>query len=92
MNICNDMDVNSKYILDQAIKDGVLVEIFKHRWDELSAGKPIVATRYRYFIPLVLILLANLSCRPRQKQWYRSTRRACVDPSENRTLMLLAFC
>jgi hypothetical protein len=36
--------VISAYPLDRAIEDGVLVEIFKSRWDELSGGKPIVAT------------------------------------------------
>jgi hypothetical protein len=38
----------SPYALDQAIKDGILVEILKHRWPELSGGKPIVATRYLF--------------------------------------------
>ena len=33
-----------EYSLQQAIADGVLVEIFKNRWSELSGGKPIVAT------------------------------------------------
>ena len=32
------------YTLEQAIADGVLVEIFKNRWKDLSGGKPIVAT------------------------------------------------
>jgi hypothetical protein len=32
------------YTLKQAIADGVLVEIFKNRWKDLSGGKPIVAT------------------------------------------------
>src|SRR5207248_2311947 len=36
------------YTLEQAIKDGVLVEIFKNRWQELSSEKPIVATRAVY--------------------------------------------
>ena len=36
--------VISVYSLEQAIADGVLVEVFKNRWDELSQGKPIVAT------------------------------------------------
>jgi hypothetical protein len=34
------------YSLDQAIEDGYLVEIFKKRWQNLSGGKPIVATRH----------------------------------------------
>jgi hypothetical protein len=33
-----------EYTLQQAIADGVLVEVFKNRWQELSQGKPIVAT------------------------------------------------
>ncbi len=33
------------YTLEQAIADGVLVELFKHRWNELSGGKPIVVTK-----------------------------------------------
>ncbi len=46
MSIFDNADVISAYPLDQAIADGVLVEIFKNRWPELSGGKPIVATRY----------------------------------------------
>jgi hypothetical protein len=48
MSIFDDADVISAYPLDQAIKDGVLVEIFKNRWQELSGGKPIVATAHLY--------------------------------------------
>jgi len=40
----DDADVFSVYSLAQAIEDGVLVEVFKNRWQELSRGKPIVAT------------------------------------------------
>ena len=36
--------VSVVYSLEQAIEDGVLVEVFKNRWQELSQGKPIVAT------------------------------------------------
>ena len=36
------------YTLQQAIADGVLVEIFKNRWNELSSGKPIVATDHLF--------------------------------------------
>jgi hypothetical protein len=39
-------DVISKYPLEQAIQDGILVEVFKNRWGELSGGKPIVATNH----------------------------------------------
>ncbi len=35
-----------EYTLQQAIADGVLVELFKHRWNELSGGKPIVVTAH----------------------------------------------
>src|SRR2546428_13279006 len=37
-----------KYTLEQAIEDGVLVEIFKNRWKQLSGGKPIVATSHLF--------------------------------------------
>jgi hypothetical protein len=33
-----------EYTLAQAIEDGVLIEIFKNRWQQLSGGKPIVVT------------------------------------------------
>jgi len=36
------------YSLEQAIKDGFLVEVFKNRWHELSQGKPIVATAHLF--------------------------------------------
>ncbi|HYT45836.1 MAG TPA: hypothetical protein VEP90_26150 [Methylomirabilota bacterium] len=39
-------NVISKYTLEQAVEDGVLVELFKNRWGELSGGKPIVATTH----------------------------------------------
>ena len=48
MNQFDDGDVISTYTLKQAIADGVLVEIFKNRWDELSNGKPIVATAHLF--------------------------------------------
>ena len=38
-------EIVSVYSLERAIADGVLVEVFKNRWSELSQGKPIVATR-----------------------------------------------
>ena len=40
----NTATVISTYTLQQAIADGVLVEIFKNRWGQLSRWKPIVAT------------------------------------------------
>jgi len=41
-------DVTSQYPLERAIADGILVEIFKNRWGELSGGKPIVATTHLF--------------------------------------------
>jgi hypothetical protein len=46
MSIFDDADVIATYSLQQAIADGVLVEIFKDRWQQLSGGKPIVATSH----------------------------------------------
>ena len=37
-----------EYTLDKAIDDGVLVEVFKNRWQEFSQGKPIVATAHLF--------------------------------------------
>ena len=37
-------EVITGYSLQRAIEDGILVEILKSRWSELSGGKPIVAT------------------------------------------------
>ena len=39
-------EVIAVYTLEQAIEDGVLVEILKKRWKDLSGGKPIVATAH----------------------------------------------
>jgi hypothetical protein len=36
------------YSLEQAINDGVLVEICKNRWEKLSGGKPIIATAHLF--------------------------------------------
>jgi hypothetical protein len=46
MGIFDPDDVITVYTLKEAIEDGVLVEIFKNRWGELSGGKPIVATSH----------------------------------------------
>jgi hypothetical protein len=43
-----DVDIVAKYTRDQAVDDGVLVEIFKKRWPELSGGRPIVATAHLF--------------------------------------------
>jgi hypothetical protein len=33
------------YTAEEAVADGVLVEAFKHRWSQLSGGKPIYVTQ-----------------------------------------------
>jgi len=43
-----DTRVISVYPLQRAIADGVLVEVFKNRWQQLSEGKPIVATAHLF--------------------------------------------
>ena len=48
MNKSDDANVIVSYTLKQAIADGVLVEIFKNRWGQLSGGKPIVATAHLF--------------------------------------------
>jgi hypothetical protein len=48
MSTFTDKDIIVSYTLDQAISDGVLVEIFKDRWPQLSRGKPIVATAHLF--------------------------------------------
>lgn len=48
MGIFDLDEVITIHSLKQAIEDGVLVEIFKNRWSELSGGKPIVATAHLY--------------------------------------------
>ncbi len=44
----DEATVISVYSLEQAIADGVLVEVFKNRWNQLSGGKPIVATAHLF--------------------------------------------
>jgi|GEM_PF-1881973 hypothetical protein len=48
LGIFDDADIISTYSLEQAVEDGVLVEIFKNRWAQLSGGKPIVATAHLF--------------------------------------------
>jgi hypothetical protein len=48
MGIFDPDEVITIYSLKQAIEDGVLVEIFKNRWSELSGGRPIVATAHLF--------------------------------------------
>ena len=44
MGIFGPDEVITSYSIKQAVEDGVLVEVFKNRWGQLSGGKPIVAT------------------------------------------------
>lgn len=44
MGIFDPDEVITKYSIREAVDDGALVEVFKEQWDELSGGKPIVAT------------------------------------------------
>jgi len=44
----NKATVISVYPLEQAITDGLLIEICKNRWNELSGGKPMVATAHLF--------------------------------------------
>ena len=48
MGIFDPDEVITVYSLKQAIEDGILVEIFKNRWGELSGGKAIVATTHLF--------------------------------------------
>lgn len=40
----DEWTVISRYTWQQAVEDGDLVEILKHRWPELTNGKPLLAT------------------------------------------------
>ncbi|HVB23834.1 MAG TPA: hypothetical protein VNG51_17995 [Ktedonobacteraceae bacterium] len=42
------VNVISTYTHQQAIEDGVLVEVFKNRWSELTGGRPILATSHLF--------------------------------------------
>jgi hypothetical protein len=48
MGIFDYDEVITVYSLNDSIEDGVLVEIFKKRWPELSGGKSIVATTHLF--------------------------------------------
>jgi len=67
------------YSLQQAVEDGVLAEVFKERWGELSDRKPIVATSH---------IIANLSLAAVQEIWneYADWKRnvAATLPEEDR--------
>ena len=44
----SDETVVYTYPLKQAVADGVLIELFKNRWNTLSGGKPIVVTAHLF--------------------------------------------
>ena len=48
MSDLKDCKVIFQYSRKQGIDDGTLVEIFKNHWQELSGGKPILATNHLY--------------------------------------------
>ncbi|MDQ3829887.1 MAG: hypothetical protein M3361_11410, partial [Candidatus Tectomicrobia bacterium] len=48
MSLFDGPDMISAYTLEQAVVGGVLVEIFKHRWRQLSGGKPMIATAHLF--------------------------------------------
>jgi hypothetical protein len=48
MSTFDEATVIGEYTLQQAIEDGVLVEILNNRWPELSGGKPIIATAHLF--------------------------------------------
>ena len=48
MSDFKDTDIITSYPLQRAVADGILVELVKHRWPELSGGKPIVATSHLF--------------------------------------------
>src|SRR6267142_4114870 len=43
MNDFEEKDIVSRYTQQQAVEDGVLVEILKINWPKLSGGRPILA-------------------------------------------------
>jgi hypothetical protein len=43
-----DTDIIAVYGRNQAVQDGALVEIFKHRWHQLTGGKPMMATAHLF--------------------------------------------
>lgn len=44
----SDETVIHEYTLQQAIADGVLIELFKSHWNTLSNGKPMVVTAHLF--------------------------------------------
>lgn len=42
------MDTIYSYTWEQAVEDGVLVELFKNRWNELTGGKPLLVTAHAF--------------------------------------------
>ena len=42
MSVFEDMDIITSYPLEQAVADGVLVELLKHRWPELTGGNRLL--------------------------------------------------
>lgn len=72
-----DSNIISRYTLQEAINDGELVEVFKPRWEDLTGGKPLVATRgvYSEFSLAALIEIWN-----EYVEW--RTKTLLLDPQE----------
>jgi hypothetical protein len=48
MGIFDPDEVITIYSVKRAISDGEVIEVFKYEWDQLSMGKPIVASMNVY--------------------------------------------
>jgi hypothetical protein len=48
MDRFKDPDFVVRYTLEQAVDDGLLVELLKHRWPALTGGRPLVATAHLF--------------------------------------------
>jgi hypothetical protein len=44
-----DTDIISSYTQQEALEDGVLVELFKKSWPKLTGGRPILATSHLFY-------------------------------------------
>ena len=40
------MNTEYNYTYQQAVEDGILAEVFKNRWNELTGGAPLLATAH----------------------------------------------
>lgn len=84
MGIFDPDEVITIYSLRRALERGVLIEVFKSEWNELSRGKPIVASVnvYKFQTPEELVEIWNrfvfwhkfvMPKLPKEKQRFFST-------------------